>query len=113
VKVVSCLVGAIYDVAIDVRPESATFGQWFGAELRQDNGAILYVPQGCAHGYLTLTPDTTVEYLISEFYHPEVAGGVRWDDPFFNVRWPAQPSVINARDATYADFQLASAVRSG
>jgi dTDP-4-dehydrorhamnose 3,5-epimerase len=104
VKLVSCIVGAIYDVAVDIRPESATFGKWFGAELRQDNGAMLYVPQGCAHGYLSLEPDTTVEYLISEFYHPEVAGGIRWDDPFFNVRWPLEPTVINARDASYPDF---------
>jgi dTDP-4-dehydrorhamnose 3,5-epimerase len=112
VKVISCLIGAIFDVAVDIRPDSPTFGKWFGAELRQDNGAILYVPRGCAHGYLTLEPDSTVEYLISEFYHPEVAGGLRWDDPFFAVRWPTEPRVINARDAAYADFQ-ASAVSSG
>jgi dTDP-4-dehydrorhamnose 3,5-epimerase len=105
VKLVSCAIGAIFDVAIDIRPNSPTFGQWFGAELRQDNGLLLYVPHGCAHGYLSLTPDTTVEYLISEFYHPEVAGGIRWDDPFFNVRWPAEPVVMNPRDATWPDFQ--------
>jgi dTDP-4-dehydrorhamnose 3,5-epimerase len=105
VKLVSCVVGAIYDVALDIRPESPSFGKWFGAELRQDNGQMLYVPRGCAHGYLTLAPDSLVEYLISEFYHPEVAGGIRWDDPFFAVRWPAQPDVINTRDATYPDFE--------
>ena len=105
VKVISCTIGAIYDVAIDIRPESPTFGQWYGAELRADTGAMLYVPRGCAHGYLSLEGDSTVEYLISEFYHPEVAGGVRWNDPFFNVLWPAQPVVMNERDATYPDFQ--------
>lgn len=105
VKVVSCPLGAIYDVAIDIRPDSPTFGKWFGAELRQDNGTMLYVPRGCAHGYLTLETGSTVEYLISEYYHPEVAGGLRWDDPFFGVQWPASPSVINARDASYPDFQ--------
>jgi dTDP-4-dehydrorhamnose 3,5-epimerase len=105
VKLVSCIVGAIFDVALDVRPDSPSFGRWFGAELRQDNGAMLYVPRGCAHGYLSLEPDSTVEYLISEYYHPEVASGVRWDDPFFNVRWPARASVLNARDASYPDFQ--------
>jgi dTDP-4-dehydrorhamnose 3,5-epimerase len=104
VKLISCLIGAVYDVAIDIRPDSPTYRQWFGAELRQDNGQMLYVPQGCAHGYLSLEPDSTVEYLISEFYHPEVAGGIRWNDPFFNVRWPAEPAVINARDATYPDY---------
>jgi dTDP-4-dehydrorhamnose 3,5-epimerase len=104
VKLISCLIGAVYDVAIDIRPDSPTYGQWFGAELRQDNGLMLYVPQGCAHGYLSLEPDSTVEYLISEFYHPEVAGGIRWNDPFFNVRWPAEPVVMNGRDATYPDY---------
>ena len=105
VKLVSCTIGAIYDVAMDIRPDSPSFGKWFGAELRQDNSAMLYVPRGCAHGYLSLEPDSTVEYLISEYYHPEVAGGLRWDDGFFNVSWPAGPDVINARDATYPDFE--------
>jgi dTDP-4-dehydrorhamnose 3,5-epimerase len=104
-KIVSCLVGAIFDVAMDIRPDSPSYGKWFGAELSQANGALLYVPNGCAHGYLSLKPETTVEYLISEYYHPEVAGGLRWDDPFFNVDWPGRPSVINARDATYPDFE--------
>jgi dTDP-4-dehydrorhamnose 3,5-epimerase len=114
VKVVSCTIGAIYDVAIDIRPESPTFGQWYGAELRAETGAMLYVPRGCAHGYLSLEADSTVEYLISEFYHPEVAGGVRWDDPLFNVRWPARPTVMHERDATYPDFQrVESGARSG
>jgi dTDP-4-dehydrorhamnose 3,5-epimerase len=104
VKLISCSIGAIYDVAIDIRPDSPTFGQWFGAELRQDNGQMLYVPRGCAHGYLSLVPDSTVEYLISEFYHPEAAGGIRWNDPYFNVNWPTEPSVVNARDATWPDW---------
>jgi dTDP-4-dehydrorhamnose 3,5-epimerase len=104
VKIVSCLVGSVYDVAVDLRPESATFGQWFGAELTHDNGVMLYVPEGCAHGYLSLVPDSTVEYLISEFYHPEAAGGLRWDDPFCNIQWPAEPAVMNDRDRTWPDF---------
>ena len=104
-KVVSCVVGAVYDVAIDLRPDSPTFGRWYGAELRADNGAMLYVPEGCAHGYLTLEPDSLVEYLISEFYHPEVSAGVRWDEPFFAVRWPAEPQIMNDRDRAWPDFQ--------
>ncbi|HEY1298028.1 MAG TPA: dTDP-4-dehydrorhamnose 3,5-epimerase [Chloroflexota bacterium] len=104
VKVVSCLVGAIFDVAVDLRPDSATYSQWFGAELSQENGALLHVPEGCAHGYLTLAPETTVEYLLSEFYHPEAAGGLRWDDPFCNIQWPSEPSIVNARDRTWPDF---------
>ena len=113
VKVVSCLVGAIYDVAIDLRRDSPTFGKWVGAELRADNGAMLYVPEGCAHGYQTLVPQTTVEYLISEFYHPEAALGVRWNDPFFSIRWPTEATVMNERDRSWPDFvPAASGVRS-
>jgi dTDP-4-dehydrorhamnose 3,5-epimerase len=112
VKVVSCLIGSVFDVAVDLRRDSATFGQWFGAELSQDNGAILYVPRGCAHGYLSLQPDSTVEYLLSEFYHPEAAAGLRWDDPFCNIQWPAEPTTMNARDRTWPDF-LADEVVAG
>ncbi|MBV8716314.1 MAG: dTDP-4-dehydrorhamnose 3,5-epimerase [Chloroflexi bacterium] len=113
VKLVSCSVGAIFDVALDIRPDSPTYGKWFGAELRPENGLMLYVPRGCAHGYLSLEPDSTVEYLISEFYHPEVAGGIRWDDSFFNIGWPAEPTVLNARDATWPDFELVAAGARG
>jgi dTDP-4-dehydrorhamnose 3,5-epimerase len=105
-KLVTCLVGSVYDVAMDIRPESPTFGRWFGAELRADTGAMLYVPRGCAHGYLTLEPDSTVEYLISEFYHPESADGLRWDDAAFNVVWPREPVVMNERDRTWPDFEM-------
>lgn len=108
VKVVSCLVGSVFDVAVDLRPESPTFGTWFGAELTQENGAILYIPEGCAHGYLSLQPGSTVEYLISEFYHPEAAGGLRWDDPFCNIAWPAEPTTMNDRDRTWPDFATSS-----
>ncbi len=104
VKLVNCLIGAIYDVAVDIRPDSPTFGSWFGAELRAETGAMLYVPEGCAHGYLSLEPDSTVEYLISEFYHPESAAGLRWNDPFFNIQWPHEPRVLNDRDGSWPDF---------
>lgn len=110
VKLVTCLIGAVYDVAMDIRRDSPTFGRWFGAELRQDNATMLYIPEGCAHGYVSLEPESTVEYLISEFYHPEVAGGVRWNDPFFNVQWPIEPVVMNERDQTYPTFQVMAPV---
>jgi dTDP-4-dehydrorhamnose 3,5-epimerase len=109
VKLVSCIVGAIYDVAIDLRSDSPTYGKWFGAELRASTGAMLYVPEGCAHGYQTLAADTSVEYLISEFYHPECAGGVRWNDPFFGIRWPVEPTMMNERDRSWPDFVPTSA----
>jgi dTDP-4-dehydrorhamnose 3,5-epimerase len=105
VKLVSCLVGGIYDVAIDLRPASPTFGKWFAAELRPESGLMLHIPEGCAHGYLTLEPDTLVEYLISEFYAPQAAGGVRWDDPFFGIKWPTEPTTMAYRDRTYPDFK--------
>jgi dTDP-4-dehydrorhamnose 3,5-epimerase len=108
VKLVSCLAGAIYDVAIDVRPDSATCRKWVAAELRAETGAMLYIPEGFAHGYLTLEPDTTVEYLMSAYYAPEAAGGVRWDDPSFGIRWPLEPTVMNARDRTWPDFPAAT-----
>jgi len=104
IKVVSCPVGAVFDVAVDLRADSPTLGQWFGTELSQANGAILYVPEGCAHGYLSLVADSRVEYLISEFYHPEAAGGLRWDDPFCHMHWAAEPRALNARDRTWPDF---------
>jgi dTDP-4-dehydrorhamnose 3,5-epimerase len=66
---------------------------------------MLHIPEGCAHGYLTLEPDTLVEYLISEFYAPQAAGGVRWDDPFFGIKWPAEPKTMAHRDQTYPDFK--------
>jgi dTDP-4-dehydrorhamnose 3,5-epimerase len=107
VKLLSCLVGGIYDVAVDLRRESPTFGKWFGAELRPESGLMLYIPEGCAHGYMTLEPDTLVDYLISEFYAPQAAGGVRWDDPFFGIQWPAEPTVMAQRDRDYPDFKPA------
>ena len=87
-KLVRCTQGAIYDVAVDLRPQSPTFKQWFGAVLSAENRHMLYIPEGCAHGFLTLQDDTEVFYQMSEFYHPESARGVRWDDPAFQIVWP-------------------------
>jgi dTDP-4-dehydrorhamnose 3,5-epimerase len=104
-KLVTCLAGAIFDVAVDLRPESASYGQWFGAELSGDRGNMLLVPEGCAHGFITLTPDATVEYLMSEFYQAEAATGVRWDDPFFKILWPVPPTQMSERDRTWPDYE--------
>jgi dTDP-4-dehydrorhamnose 3,5-epimerase len=103
-KLVSCVVGALYDVAIDLRPDSATYGLWVGVELRGETGAMLYVPEGFAHGYLTLEPNTKVEYLISAYYAPDAARGVRWDDPRFGVVWPMRPQLISQRDSAWPDY---------
>jgi dTDP-4-dehydrorhamnose 3,5-epimerase len=105
-KLVRCTKGAIYDVIVDLRPGSPTRGRHVGVELTAANHRALYVPEGFAHGLLTLADDTEVLYQISEFYHPDASTGVRWNDPAFGIDWPARPAVISARDAAYPDFSL-------
>lgn len=103
-KLVRCVRGAIYDVLVDLRRDSASFMQWYGAILNADNRRMFYVPSGVAHGFQTLDDDTEVSYQISEFFHPESARGVRWDDPAFGIKWPEAVSVISERDRGYPDF---------
>ena len=104
-KIVRCTHGAIYDVAVDLRPQSPTFKEWIATVLTADNRRILYIPGGCAHGFLTLANQTEVFYQMSEFYHAESERGVRWDDPAFKIAWPAQVEVISARDRSFPDFE--------
>jgi dTDP-4-dehydrorhamnose 3,5-epimerase len=103
-KLVRCTRGAIYDVVVDLRTGSPTFGNWIAANLTADNRHMMYVPEGCAHGFLTLEDATEVFYQISQVYSPESARGVRWDDPAFGIAWPANVEVISERDRTYPDF---------
>jgi dTDP-4-dehydrorhamnose 3,5-epimerase len=100
-KVVSCTQGAIYDVVLDLRPQSGTFRDWIAVALTAENRNMVYVPKGCAHGFLTLEDDTEVFYQISEFYNAESARGVRWDDPAFHISWPEKVEVISQRDQSY------------
>jgi dTDP-4-dehydrorhamnose 3,5-epimerase len=109
-KLVRCTRGSIYDVAIDLRPGSPTQHLWFGAELSGENHRMLYIPEGFAHGYQTLTDATELVYQMSEYYHPESAGGVRWNDPAFGIKWPLPVTVIAERDATYPLLDLARAL---
>jgi dTDP-4-dehydrorhamnose 3,5-epimerase len=104
-KLVRCSKGAIYDVALDLRPESKTYRQWVGVNLTADKRNALYIPKGCAHGFLSLEDDTEVFYQMSDLYHPDSARGVRWNDPAFGILWPAKIEMISARDANYPDFQ--------
>jgi len=104
-KLVRCTMGSIYDVIIDLRADSPTFRKWFGVELKADNYKMLYIPQGLAHGFITLEDNSEVFYQISEFYHPECARGLRWNDPAFNIKWPEGSILINARDSGYPDFK--------
>jgi dTDP-4-dehydrorhamnose 3,5-epimerase len=105
-KLVRCTAGAIFDVAVDLRPDSSRFRDWFGVELSAENRLALYVPEGCAHGFLTLADDSEVHYQISQAYVPEAGRGVRWNDPAFAIRWPGEVVVINGRDGSYPDFRL-------
>lgn len=104
-KTVRVTRGAIYDVAVDLRPDSPTYLQWVGAELTADNRRILFIPPGCAHGYQTLVDDTEVFYFVSKDYSPAHQRGARYNDPAFDIRWPlGAPTMINERDAQYPDF---------
>ncbi len=103
-KLVRCAAGAIYDVIVDLRAGSPTRFESFGVELSEENGAALFVPEGFAHGFVTLAENTDVFYHMGEFFHPDAARGFRWNDPAFSLHWPAVPAVISDRDATYPDF---------
>ncbi len=106
VKLVRCTRGAIYDVIIDLRPDSPTYTQWLGVELTADNYRMLYVPEGCAHGYQTLTDNAEVFYQVSQFYAPQCERGVRWDDPVFNIEWPIDhPIILSEKDRRWPDFK--------
>ncbi len=100
-KLVRCTRGAIYDVIIDLRRDSKTLKQWVAAELSADNHLMFYIPEGMAHGFQTLYDNTEVFYQISEFYHPDSLGGVRWDDPAFSIEWPIEQKKISPRDASW------------
>jgi|SRR5882672_77426 len=100
-KLVRCTRGAIYDVAVDLRNDSPTRYQWVAAELTADNHRMLYIPEGFAHGYQALSDKTEIFYQMSEYYHPESARGLRWNDPALGIQWPLPLTVIAKRDATF------------
>jgi dTDP-4-dehydrorhamnose 3,5-epimerase len=108
-KLVRCVSGAIYDVVVDLRAGSPTYLAWVGVDLSAENGRSLFIPEGLAHGFLTLEDHTDVFYHMGDFFRPEGAMGVRWNDPRFGIEWPETPSVISERDATYPDFEPAGA----
>ncbi len=105
-KLVRCTAGAIFDVIVDMRPASETYLGWAGAELTAENRMMMYAPEGCAHGFLTLTADTEVTYDASEFYDPTAVRGVRWDDPAIGITWPVAPAVISEADRTRPSLVL-------
>jgi dTDP-4-dehydrorhamnose 3,5-epimerase len=109
-KLVTCTAGTVYDVIIDLRRESPTFGQWLSVELKgyasaaAETPKLLYIPEGFAHGYQTLADDTYLFYQMSEFYRPESARGVRWNDPAFGIEWPDIEPILSDKDRAFPDF---------
>ncbi|AYA36891.1 dTDP-4-dehydrorhamnose 3,5-epimerase [Hymenobacter oligotrophus] len=105
-KLVRCTRGALYDVIVDLRPDSPTYGQWLGVELTADSYRMLYVPAGFAHGFLTLQDNTDISYQVSAKYAPQHEAGIRWNDPAFGIEWPMEPVLVSARDQQHPDFTL-------
>jgi dTDP-4-dehydrorhamnose 3,5-epimerase len=103
-RLVRCTMGGIYDVIVDLRPDSKTFGQWFSVELTAENRKMIFIPRSFAHGFLTLQDDSEIFYHMSAFYAPEYARGIRWNDPAFGIHWPAEVQVISDRDRNYPNF---------
>ena len=103
-KIVSCSQGKIFDVIVDLRPNSSTYLQWNAFELTSNNFLNLYIPEGIAHGFQTLENDTVVNYKISQVFKPEYARGIRWNDDTFKISWPIEPTIISKKDLSYIDF---------
>lgn len=103
-KMVRCTSGAIFDVVVDIRPESSTFGSWLGLTLTAENHWALYIPTGFAHGFVTLTRDAEVFYQMSDFFYPNLARGIRWSDETLNIKWPIQIDVVSERDDSLPSF---------
>ena len=112
-KLIRCIRGAFWDVVLDLRPDSPTFGQWYGADLTAENRRMMYVPKGCAHGFITSTEDAEAFYLVDAFYSPQAERGVRWNDPKFAIRWPAAPVVLSDKDRNHPDFNPAYHLAEG
>jgi dTDP-4-dehydrorhamnose 3,5-epimerase len=109
-KLVRCVRGRVYDVAVDLRPDSPTHGRWVGVELRGGDARCVFIPEGCAHGFQTLEDESEVHYQASAAYAPDADRGVRWDDPAFAIRWPDPPGgerILSARDRAFPDYALA------
>lgn len=112
-KLFRCTGGAIYDVIVDVRPGSDTYGEWTGVELDPGEAAQVFVPAGCAHGYQTLEDGSEVFYLVSAYYAPEAERGIRYDDPTFGIEWPRAPTVVSDKDRSWPPFTGADAGSAG
>ncbi|HEX8965093.1 MAG TPA: dTDP-4-dehydrorhamnose 3,5-epimerase [Patescibacteria group bacterium] len=103
-KIVQCLQGSIFDVALDIRPESPTYGQWVGEILSAENKKMLLIPKGCAHAFQTLEDNCMVEYFVSQLYSPSDERGIRWNDPFHKIKWPIKKVIVSDKDGNWPDF---------
>jgi dTDP-4-dehydrorhamnose 3,5-epimerase len=112
-KIIRCTKGAIFDVIVDIRPKSPTYMKWFGVELNDTNGKMLYVPKYCAHAFQTLKDNTEVSYMVSQFYTPKAERGIRPDDPAFKIKWPLKISSISDKDNSWPDFPTAHKATRG
>lgn len=111
-KLVRCTRGVVFDTALDLRPESPSFGKWFGVELSAENGRMLYVPELCAHGFQSLTDNAEILYMTSQFYTPSAVRGIRFDDPAFGICWPMAATVVSQQDRGWPLFESYSRSRS-
>jgi len=105
-KIVRCIKGSLWDVIVDLRPESPTFLQWFGETLSAENRKMMFVPKGFGHGFITLEEDTEALYLVTEFYSPENERGIRWNDPAIGIEWPIEPIIVSEKDSNHPDFSI-------
>ena len=103
-KLVRCIKGALWDVIVDLRPDSPTFKQWFGETLSAENRRMMVAPRGFAHGFITLEPDTEAFYFVDNFYAPDAERGLRWNDPAIGIQWPREPKVLSDKDQAWRDF---------
>lgn len=103
-KIIQCLQGSIFDVALDLRKNSKTYGEWIGQELSDKNKKMLLVPKGCAHGFQTLEKDSLVEYFVSQYYSPSFERGIRWNDSQFEINWPIKKAKVSNKDASWKDY---------
>jgi dTDP-4-dehydrorhamnose 3,5-epimerase len=110
-KILRCICGAIWDVIVDVRVNSPTYGQWFGTELNAENRIMMYVPKGFAHGFISLTDESEIIYLVTELYSSIHEDTLRWDDPFHGIEWPIEPTVLSDKDAEVEDWHEKKAVK--
>ncbi len=104
-KLVQCLKGRVYDVAVDLRFRSKTFGKWIGIELSGDNQRMILIPKGCGHAFQTLEKDCLVEYLVSEYYTPKDERGIRYNDPYFKIKWPLKKATLSEKDQNWPKFK--------